>query len=187
MRPQSKEYHDYRGYAGRIAGGVFKPGDEVMVLPSGFMSKIKSIDTLDGSIDEAFAPMSVTMTLEDDIDISRGDMLVRETNAPESTQDVELMICWMNQKPLQPNGKYAVKHTSNEVRCIVKEIQYKVDINNLHRLEDDKEVNMNDVARIRLRTTAPLFIDKYNRNRNTGSLIMIDEATNETVGAGMII
>lgn len=187
IRPQTKEHHDYRGYAGRIAGGVFKPGDDVMVLPSGFSSKIKSIDTLDGQLEEAFAPMSVTMTLEDDIDISRGDMLVRETNAPEATQDIDIMLCWMNKKSLVPNGKYAVKHTSKDVRCIVKEIQYKVDVNTLHRVEDDKQINMNDIARVKLRTTAPLFIDKYNRNRMTGSLILIDEATNETVGAGMII
>ena len=187
IRPQTDEYHDYRGYAGRIAGGIFKPGDDVMVLPSGFTSKIKSIDTIDGPLEEAFAPMSVTMTLEDDIDISRGDMLVRETNAPEATQDIDIMLCWMNQKPLVPNGKYAVKHTTKDVRCIVKEIQYKVDVNTLHRMEDDKTINMNDIARVKLRTTAPLFIDKYNRNRNTGNLILIDEATNETVGAGMII
>lgn len=187
IRPQTDEYHDYRGYAGRIAGGVFKPGDDVMVLPSGFTSKIKSIDTLDGPVMEAYAPMSVTMTLEDDIDISRGNMLVRETNAPEVTQDIDLMVCWLNQKQLIPNGKYAIKHTSNDVRCVVKEIIYKVDINTLHRIEDDRTIQMNDVARIKIRTTAPLFIDKYHRNRSTGSLIMIDEASNETVGAAMVI
>ena len=187
IRPQSKEYPDYRGYAGRIEGGVFKPGDDVSVLPSGFTSKIKAIDTLDGEVDQAFSPMSVCITLEDDIDISRGDMLVRETNAPKANQDIDIMLCWMNKKSLVPNGKYAVKHTSKDVRCIVKEIQYKVDVNTLHRVEDDKQINMNDIARVKLRTTAPLFIDKYNRNRMTGSLILIDEATNETVGAGMII
>ncbi len=187
IRPQSTEHHDYRGYAGRIAGGVFKPGDEVAVLPSGFTSKIKSIDTLDGSLEEVFAPMSVTMTLEDEIDISRGDMLVRVNNQPKVTQDVELMVCWMNEKNLQPRGKYAVKHTSNDARCIIKDIRYKVDIRTLHRMEDDKEIKMNDIARISIRTTKPLFIDNYKRNRNTGSLILIDEATNETVGAAMVI
>lgn len=187
IRPQSDEFHDYRGYAGRISGGVFKPGDKVVALPSGFTSTIKSIDTLDGPIEEAFAPMSVTMTLEDEIDISRGDMIVRENNQPEVTQDVEIMVCWLNEKPLQLRGKYAIKHTSNDVRCVVKEIKYKVDINTLHRMEDDKEIKMNDIGRISLRTTKPLFIDEYKRNRNTGSLILIDEATNETVGAGMII
>lgn len=187
IRPQSDEFHDYRGYAGRIAGGIFKPGDEVAVLPSGFTSKIKSIDTIDGSLEEAFAPMSVTMTLEDEIDISRGDMLVRVNNQPKMTQDIELMVCWMNEKNLQPRGKYAIKHTSNDARCIIKEIRYKVDIRTLHRLEDDKEIKMNDIARIAIRTTKPLFIDNYKRNRNTGSLIIIDEATNETVGAAMVI
>ncbi len=187
IRPESTEHHDYRGYAGRIAGGVFKPGDEVAVLPSGFTSKIKSIDTLDGSLEEVFAPMSVTMTLEDEIDISRGDMLVRVNNQPKVTQDVELMVCWMNEKNLQPRGKYAVKHTSNDARCIIKDIRYKVDIRTLHRMEDDKEIKMNDIARISIRTTKPLFIDNYKRNRNTGSLILIDEATNETVGAAMVI
>lgn len=187
IRPQSDKYHDYRGYAGRIAGGVFKPGDDVVVLPSGFTSKIKSIDTFNGSLDEAFTPMSVTITLEDDIDISRGDMIVRENNQPQVGQDIDVMVCWFNPKNLIPNGKYAIKHTSNDVRCVIKEVKYKVNINTLHRIEDDKTVKMNDIARISLRTTKPLLYDKYARNRFTGSLIIIDEATNETVGAGMII
>lgn len=187
IRPQSTEYHDYRGYAGRIAGGIFKPGDDVMVLPSGFTSKIKSIDTFNGPLEEAFAPMSVTMTLEDDIDISRGDMIVKEHNHPEPTQDVELMVCWLNERPLQLNGKYTLKHTSKDARCIVKEVRYKVDINTLHKIEDDKSIGLNDIGRIKIRTTQPLFTDKYNRNRVTGSVILIDEATNVTVGAGMII
>jgi sulfate adenylyltransferase subunit 1 len=187
VRPQSKEYPDYRGYAGRIAGGVFKPGDEVMVLPSGFTSKIKSIDTMDGAIEEAFAPMSVCMTLEDDIDISRGDMIVRENNSPKAEQDLDLMVCWMNERKMIPRGKYAIKHTSKDARCVVKEVKYKMNINNLHRIEDDKEIGLNDIARISIRTTSPLFFDEYRRNRNTGSVILIDEATNETVAAGMII
>lgn len=187
IRPQNDEFHDYRGYAGRIAGGVFKPGDEVVALPSGFTSKIKSIDTMDGPIEEAFAPMSVTITLEDEIDISRGDMLVRENNQPEVSQDVDVMVCWLKEKKLQLGGKYAIKHTSNDVRCIVKDIRYKIDINTLHRIEDDKNVEMNDIARVSIRTTKPLFFDNYSRNRNTGSLIFIDEATNDTVGAGMIL
>lgn len=186
IRPQSEQYHDYRGYAGRVAGGVFKKGDDVTVLPSGFSSKIKSVDTLDGPLDEAFAPMSVTLTLEDDIDISRGDMIVRPNNSPEQSQDLEVMVCWLNAKKLQVNGKYTVKHTSRDVRCVVKEVRYKVDINTLHRDTENLEVGMNDIARIKLRTTAPLFFDRYSRNRTTGSLILIDEATNETVAAGMI-
>lgn len=187
IRPQTTEYHDYRGYAGRIAGGVFKKGDTVMVLPSGFTSKIKSIDTFNGEIDEAFAPMSITMTLEDDIDISRGDMIVRENNKPEVSQDIEAMVCWMDDSPLKEKGKYTLKHTSKDARCMVKEIKYKVDINTLHRNTEDKVISKNDIARVTLRTTSPLFIDNYRRNRNTGSLILIDEATNNTVGAAMII
>lgn len=187
VRPQSAEHHDYRGYAGRVAGGVFKKGDDVVVLPSGFTSKIASIDTFNGEIDEAFAPMSVTLRLEDDIDIGRGDMIVRPNNQPEIGQDIEMMICWMGEKPLMENGKYAVKHTTKDARCIVKEIKYKVDINSLHRLEGEKNIQTNDMARIKIRTTQPLFYDRYSRNRITGSIILIDEATNETVGAGMII
>lgn len=187
IRPQSDQYHDYRGYAGRVAGGIFKPGDKVMVLPSGFSSKIKSIDTFSGSLDHTFAPQSVTLTLEDDVDISRGDMIVRENNIPEITQDIEVMVCWLSPKKIQEGGKYAIKHTTRDARCIVKNIKYRLNINTLHRDETDKEVGMNDIARLTLRTTVPLFVDKYTRNRITGSLILIDEGTHETVGAGMII
>lgn len=191
IRPQQKEHHDFRGYAGRIAGGVFKPGDEVKILPSGFNSKIKSIEFPSEKgvehLKEAFSPMSVTMTLETDIDISRGDMIVRENNVPHVSQDIDLMICWMNERKLIPGGKYSVRHTTKDVRCIVKEIRYKVDINTLHRNEVDKEIKMNDIGRIRIRTTQPLFYDSYRKNRITGSLILIDEGTNETVGAGMIV
>ena len=187
IRPQSAEYPDYRGYAGRIAGGVFKKGDEVMVLPSGFTSTIEAIDTYDGEVKEAFAPMSVTIRLTSEIDISRGDMIVRANNKPHVGQDLDIMICWLSEKPLIPNGKYAIRHTTKDARCIVKEVRYKVDINDLHRIEDDKEIKLNDIARITLRTTAPLFFDSYRRNRITGSVILIDEATNETVGAGLII
>lgn len=187
IRPQSDEFHDYRGYSGRVAGGVFKKGDEVVVLPSGFTSKVKSIHLYDKEIEEAFAPMSISMTLEDDIDISRGDMIVRPNNQPEISQDIDVMICWLNDKPMINGGKYAVKHTTNDVRCIVKEVKYKMNINTLHRIEDDKVINTNDIARITLRTTKPLLFDDYSRNRFTGSLILIDEATNETVGAAMII
>ena len=187
IRPQSKEYPDYRGYAGRIAGGVFKAGDKIKILPSGIDSTIKSIDTYNGKIEEAFAPMSVCITLEDDIDISRGDMLVREHNQPEIGQEMDLMICWMNNKKLIVRGKYTIKHTSQTARCIIKEVRYKMDINTLHRIEDENEIGLNDIGRIAIKTTKPLFFDKYSRNRNTGSVIIIDEATNETVGAGMII
>lgn len=187
IRPQSAEYPDYRGYAGRVAGGIFKKGDKVMVLPSGFTSKITGIDTMDGEVEEAFAPMSVTIRLEDDIDISRGDMLVRENNTPDQKQTIEAMLCWMGDQPLVPNGKYSIKHTSKDARCMIKEIRYKIDINTLHRNEKDKKIAMNDIARITLRTTAPLFIDRYSRNRKTGGFILVDEATNNTVAAGMVI
>jgi sulfate adenylyltransferase subunit 1 len=186
IRPQKDEFHDYRGYAGRISGGIFKPGDKVLVLPSGFSSKIKSVDTFDGPVEEAFAPMSVTVTLEDDIDISRGDMIVRENNVPEVGQDIDVMVCWLNSKPLQLNGKYAIKHTTKDVRCIVKEVKYRININTLHRDEENKEIKMNDIGRVTLRTTSPLFYDEYTKNRITGSLVLIDEATNVTVGAAMI-
>ena len=187
IRPQNDEYHDYRGYAGKVEGGTFRPGDEVVALPSGFTSKIKSIDTLDGPLDEAFPPMSVTITLEDNIDISRGDMLVKTLNQPEVSQDIELMICWLNDKKLVPNGKYVIKHTTKEARCIVKEVRYKVDINTLHKIEEEKSIGLNDIGRILIRTTSPLYYDSYKKNRTTGSVILIDEFTNETVAAGMII
>ena len=187
IRPQQDEFHDYRGYSGKIAGGVFRSGDKVMVLPSGFTSRIKRIDSFDGEVMEAFAPMSVTLLLEDEIDVSRGDMIVRENNAPQVGQDIDLMLCWLHEKKLEPGNRYILRHTSREVRCIVRDIRYKIDINTLRRIEDEKVFGMNDIGRIQLRTTLPLFFDSYRRNRNTGSLILIDEATNETVGAGMIL
>ena len=187
IRPQSDEFHDYRGYAGRIAGGIFKPGDDVVVLPSGFQSKIKSIDTFDGELAEAFAPMSVSITLEDDIDVSRGDMIARPNNQPTVSQEVELMLCWLDNSPLNTRGKYILRHTSNEVRAMVKDIRYKVDVNTLHRNEEDLEVKMNDIARVKLRLAKPIFSDSYAKNRITGSIILIDEATNNTVASGMVI
>jgi len=187
IRPLSEEHHDFRGYAGRVEGGVFKPGDEVVALPSGFTSKIKSIETIDGKLEEAFPPMSVTITLENDIDISRGDMIVKPNNQPSASQDVELMICWLNDKKLNPASKYIIRHTSREAKCVVKDVRYKVNINNLHKIEDDKTIGLNDIGRILIRTTNPLFFDSYKKNRSTGSVILVDEFTNETVGAGMII
>lgn len=186
-RPNTDDFHDYRGYAGKVAGGVMKPGDDVMVMPSGFTSKIKSIDTFDGPLQEAFPPMSVAVQLEDDIDVGRGDMIVRENNVPESGQDIDIMLSWMSQDPMQLKGKYALRHTTKDARCVVREVKYKVNINTLHRIEDDLEVGLNDIARVQLRTTEPLFFDRYGRNRETGSIILIDEQTNNTVAAGMII
>jgi sulfate adenylyltransferase subunit 1 len=187
IRPYSTEHHDYRGYAGRIGGGIFRKGDKITVVPSGLSSKIKTIDTFTGELAEAFAPQSVTLTLDDDIDISRGDMIVLKDNEPKNGQDIELMVCWLNEKPLSSNGKYHVKHTTSDARCIVKEIVYKVNINTLENDYNDKDVNMNDIAKIKIRTTKPLFYDSYKKNRITGSMVLIDENTNETVGAGMIV
>ena len=187
LRPNTDEFHDYRGYAGRIAGGVMKKGDKVMVLPSGFTSTIAKIDSFDGELEEAFPPQSVTVLLEDDIDISRGDMIVRENNVPEVTQDIDVMVCWFHEKPLQLRGKYTIMHTTRQARCIIKDIRYRLDINTLHRELEDKTIKMNDIARVSIRTTMPLFSDSYRRNRITGSVIFVNEGTNETVGAGMII
>ena len=187
IRPKSDAYHDYRGYAGRVAGGVFKPGDEITVLPSGFTSKIKSIDTFHGPIQEAFAPMSITIQLTDDVDVSRGDMLVRSNNQPSVQQDIDIMMCWLHNQSPKPKAKYILKHTTSEVKAMIKEIRYKLDINTLHRNEQDLEIRMNDIARVQIRTTKPLLIDPYKKNRITGSLILIDEATYQTVAAGIII
>ena len=186
IRPHTDEYHDFRGYAGRVAGGIFKKGDKVVALPSGLESTISGIHTLTGELEEAFPPMSVTITLDDDIDISRGDMLVRSENRPDGQQDLDVMLCWLNATPPRPRAKYVLKQTTADARAMITEIQYKMDINTLHRLEEDKDIKMNDIARVKIRSTKPIFADEYNQNRVTGSLILVDEATNETVAAGMI-
>ena len=188
IRPHSDEHHDFRGYAGRVAGGVFKPGDDVVVQPSGFTTKIKSIETLDGPVEEAFAPLSCTVTLEDEIDISRGDMIAKPNNPPEKGQEVEAMICWFSESTqLQPRDKYYLRHTTKEVKAIVQEVRYKVNINTLRKIEDDKNFGLNEIGRVSLRTSAPLHYDSYRRNRQTGSFVLVDAQTNETVAAGMIV
>ena len=187
IRPKMAPYHDFRGYAGRIAGGVFKPGDEITVLPSGFTSKIKSIETFNGPLSEAFAPMSVTIHLTDDVGVSRGDMLVRSHNQPDLNQDIEIMMCWLDNKSPYPKSKYIIKHTTSEAKAIIKNVRYKLDVNTLHRNIENLNIGMNDVARVQLRTTKPLLTDAYRKNRTTGSIILIDESTHETVAAGMII
>lgn len=187
LRPQSEDHLDYRGYAGRVASGIFRKGDEVTVMPSGFTSKIKSIDTLDSELQEAFAPMSVSITLEDDIDISRGDMIVRSNNKPEASQDIEVMLCWLHNNSAKPRTKYTIKHTSNDQKAMIKEVVYKYNINTLERISDDSELNMNDICKVKIRTTKPLMVDSYRENRTTGSIILVDDATNETVAAGMVI
>ena len=187
IRPQSSAHPDYRGYAGTVAGGVLKPGDDVLVLPSGLTSRIAGIETAHGPVAEAYAPMSVTVRLADDLDVSRGDMLCRPNNAATSTQDVEAMVCWMTDRPLRPGGKLAIKHTTRTARAVVRELRYRLDINTLHRDEGAGELGLNDIGRIRLRTTQPLFLDEYRRNRTTGGFILVDETTNATAGAGMVI
>ncbi len=187
IRPHSDEWHDFRGFAGRVASGVFKPGDDVTVLPSGFAAKIKAIHADEGELEEAFSPHSVAITLDREIDISRGDMLAKPNNQPTVGQDIDLMICWFSEKKsLTARGKYILRHTSKECRAIVKEVHYKVDVNTLHKIEDDKNVVLNDIARVTLRTSSPLFYDSYRKNRITGSVILVDEFSNETVAAGMI-
>ncbi len=188
IRPHSDEHHDFRGFAGRVASGVFKPGDDVVVLPSGFTSKIKAIYADEKEVEEAFSPMSVAIRLEDEIDISRGDLIVKPNNPPEVSQDIEAMICWFSaNQPLATRGKYYLRHTTNEVKAMVREVKYKVDINTLHKVEDDLTFKLNDIGRISLRTSKPVVKDPYQTNRTTGSFVLIDEQSNETVAAGMII
>ena len=188
IRPQSDEFHDYRGYAGQVAGGVFKPGDEVVVLPSGLTSHIAAIETYDGPVDEAFAPMSVTIRLSDDIDVSRGDMICRVNNRPIVAQDVDAMVCWLSDAAeLTPRTKLAIKHTTRSARALVNDLQYRLDINTLHRDESAERLVLNEIGRVTMRVTQPLFIDEYRRNRVTGSFILMDEATDTTVGAGMLL
>ncbi|MRT94030.1 sulfate adenylyltransferase subunit CysN [Ancylomarina sp. 16SWW S1-10-2] len=186
IRPQSDEYHDYRGFAGRVASGVFKPGDKVKVLPSGKETTIKAIDTLNGELDMAFSPQSVTLRLSDEIDTSRGDMIVAADDVPHIEKEFDAMVCWMNERPMIPGGKYTIKHTTNETRCVVRNVNFKVDINSLEERTNDKVIGLNDIACLTFKTAKPLFFDSYNKNRNTGSFILIDEGTNETVAAGMI-
>ena len=187
IRPHSNGWHDYRGYAGQVAGGVLKKGDEVLVLPSGLTSRIASVETADGEVDEAFPPMSVTVRLEDEIDVSRGDMICRPHNAPTVAQDLDAMICWMDERtPLEVGRKYAIKHTTRTARTVVKSLSYRLDVNTLHRDEQAESLSLNEIGRVQLRSTVPLMCDDYGRNRTTGGFILIDEVTHRTVGAGMI-
>jgi bifunctional enzyme CysN/CysC len=187
VRPQSYEVLDYRGYAGTVASGVLKPGDRVVALPSGLESTIASIDTADGPVAEAFPPMAVTITLTDEIDISRGDMLCRPNNMPTVSQDIDAQVCWMDESAtLVPGRKYAIKHTTRWARAMVRELDYRIDVNTLHRDESAPELSLNEIGRVQLRVTQPLFVDPYVQNRQTGSFILVDEASNKSVAAGMI-
>ncbi|MEY3000018.1 MAG: hypothetical protein RL648_232 [Verrucomicrobiota bacterium] len=187
IRPHSDRWHDFRGYAGRVAGGVFKPGDEVVVLPSGFTSRIKAIHAGEQTLEEAFHPHSCVITLEDDIDISRGDMLVKPNNQPHVEQEIDAMLCWFSDKRrLQAGDKVLLRHTTREVKAIIKQVHYKVDVNTLHKVENEPELKLNEIGRVRIRVASPLFVDEYVRNRITGSLILVDPFTNETLAGGMI-
>lgn len=187
IRPHSDRHHDFRGFAGRVAGGVFKLGDEITALPSGFTTKISKIMLGEKEIEEAFFPQSVTIQLEDEIDISRGDMLVKPNNQPNSSQDLDARICWFSgSKKLTQGGKYLIKHTTKTAQAMISEITYKVDVNSLRKNEEDIEFNMNDIGRIKFRTSEPIFYDTYRRNRNTGSFILIDPFTHQTLAAGML-
>ena len=187
LRPQREGFIDYRGYAGRMASGIFRPGDGVVVLPSGFSSTIKTLEQNGKEIPEAFAPMSIAMTLTDDIDISRGDMIVRENNQPEATQDFDAMICWLDSSPARPRAKYSILHCGNEQKAMIKEVVHQIDINTLNRAEGDPNLVMNAIAKVQLRTTRPLMVDAYRENRQTGSFVLVDDATHNTVAAGMIL
>jgi bifunctional enzyme CysN/CysC len=183
----SDDHHDYRGYAGQIASGVFKPGDEIVVLPSGKTSRIARIDTFDGPLEEAFPPLSVTMLLEDEVDVSRGDSICRVHNQPVPAREFEAMVCWMSDRELQPGGRYSIKHTTRTARAVVDDLRYQIDVNTLHRDESTTSLGLNEIGRVRLRTSVPLLVDDYRRSRITGSFILVDEGTNDTVGAGMVL
>lgn len=187
LRPQNDKYRDYRGYAGRVAGGIFRVGDQIQVLPSGFNSKIKTINKYNKNVNEIFEGMSASITLEDDIDISRGNMIVKHNNKPRSIQDITAMLCWFDDEPARPRTKYIIRHTTNEQKAVITNVFYKIDIDTLIRKEEDKNLYMNDICKIQIRTTSPLLVDEYMVNRNTGSFILIDPATNNTVAAGMIV
>jgi bifunctional enzyme CysN/CysC len=187
VRPMSDEHHDYRGYAGQVASGVFRVGDDVIVLPSGLETRVAGIETYDGPLEEAFPPLSVTLRLEDDLDVSRGDMICRPQNRPIEAREVEAMVCWMSERPLQPSGRYRIKHTTRTALAKADELRYRIDVNTLHRHEDVSGLSLNEIGRLRLRLSSPLFLDEYRRNRTTGSFILIDESTNDTVGAGMVL
>jgi bifunctional enzyme CysN/CysC len=187
VRPMTDEHHDYRGYAGEVASGVLRTGDEVVVLPTGRTTRIAAIDTFEGELEEAYPPLSVTVRLEDDIDVSRGDMICRPENRPTEAREIEAMVCWMSERPLSPSARYRIKHTTRAALAKVDEVRYRIDVNTLHRDQEASGLALNEIGRLRLRLSTPLFVDEYRRNRVTGSFILIDESTNDTVGAGMVL
>jgi sulfate adenylyltransferase large subunit len=186
IRPMSDEHHDYRGYAGQVASGVLHKGDEIVALPAGLRTRIKALDTLDGELDQAFPPQSITVLLEDELDVSRGDMLVGPDDQPQTTKRIEATVCWMAEQPLVTRGRYVVRHTTREVKALVDEVVHKIDVHTLGPQADADRLELNDIGSVKLRLSSPLVVDNYRKNRETGSFILIDEATNATVGAGMI-
>jgi sulfate adenylyltransferase subunit 1 len=187
LRPQREGFIDYRGYAGRIASGIFRPGDDVVVLPSGFTSQIKTIERGSEAVAQAFAPMSVAITLTDDIDVSRGDMIVKANNQPRTTQEFDAMLCWLDSAPARPRAKYSILHCSNAQKAMIKEVVYRIDVNTLNREEASQDLAMNTIARVSIRTTRPLMVDGYRDNRQTGSFVLVDDTTHNTVASGMIL
>ena len=187
IRPMSDEHHDYRGYAGRVASGIWQAGDEVVVLPSGLRSRIESVENADGPLDAAVPPMSITVRLADDVDVSRGNMLADPARPPVVARELEARVCWMSERPLEPRTKIAVKHTTRTVRGLVEELVSVVDIRSLLDVASPAKLELNDIGVVRLRLSEPLCVDPYAENRETGAFILIDEATNDTVGAGMIV
>ena len=186
IRPMSDEHHDYRGYAGQVAGGVLSPGSEVVVLPNGRRTTIAGIDSFGGGLDAAFPTMSVALRLTDEIDISRGDMIVSVDDQPAASRELDAMLCWMSEQPLAPRGKYTIKHTTRSARAIIEQIEHRIDINTLEH-EPAQQLGLNEIGRVQLRCSAALMLDPYARNRETGSFILIDESTNDTVAAGMVL
>jgi len=186
IRPMTDEHHDYRGYAGQVAGGVLRPGNEVVVLPGGQRTRIEAVDTFGGELDAAFPTMSVTVRVADEVDISRGDMLVEADDAPTVARELEAIVCWMSAEPLRPGGRYTIKHTTRSARAMVADLEHRIDVNTL-RHEPADQLDLNEIGRVHLRCSVPLMVDTYARNRTTGSFILIDEATNDTVGAGMVL
>ncbi len=186
IRPNSDEHHDYRGYAGQVAAGVLRAGDDVLVMPGGATTRIAAIDAYEGELDAAFPTMSVTLRFDDDLDISRGDMIVNPDDPPVAGRELDAMVCWMGSQPMRPGARYSLKHTTRTVRAVVDELEYQVDVNTLEHLETS-ELGLNEVGRVRLRCSSPVMVDRYRRNRTIGSFILIDEATNDTVAAGMVL
>jgi len=187
IRPRSDEHHDFRGYAGQVAGGVWSAGDEVVVLPAGLRTQVEAVETIDGPLEAAIPPMSVTVRLADDLDVSRGDLLADPADPPTVARELDARICWMSERPLEPRARLAVKQTSRSVRAVADELVSRIDVHTLEDVPAPDSLGLNDIGVVRLRLSEPLCVDSYEENRTTGAFVLIDEATNETVGAGMVL